>query len=254
MDTFEAFDRGKGKETLLQNEILDLIVKAQDGDEKAKEELVRRNIALVKSIVKRFLNRGYEYEDLFQIGVIGLIKAINNYDLKFNVQFSTYAVPMIMGEIKRFLRDDGPIKVSRSLKELASKAQTVKEQLKNKLDREPTINEIAGEMGVSPEEIVHALEANRIPSSIYDIIYEDDDNPILLIDKIHQDTSQMGKLIDRIMLKEMLAKLDRRERAIIIMRYFQDRTQSDIANELGISQVQVSRIEKKVLLKMREML
>jgi len=254
MDRVEAFGGERGKETLPQNEILELINRAQNGDEQAKEELVKRNIALVKSIVKRFLNRGYEYEDLFQIGVIGLIKAINNYNPAFNVQFSTYAVPMIMGEIKRFLRDDGPIKVSRSLKELASRAQTVKEQLKNKLCREPTINEIAGEMGVSPEEIVHAMEANRIPSSIYDIIYEDDDNPILLIDKIHQDTSQMGKLIDRIMLKEMLAKLDRRERAIIIMRYFQDRTQSDIANELGISQVQVSRIEKKVLLKMREML
>lgn len=250
MDTFESFDREKGSE----NEILDLIVKAQGGDEQAKEELVKKNIALVKSIVKRFLNRGYEYEDLFQIGVIGLIKAINNYDPKFNVQFSTYAVPMIMGEIKRFLRDDGPIKVSRSLKELASKAQAVKEQLESRMCREPTIHEVAREMGISPEELVHAMEANRMPSSIYDIIYEDDDNPILLIDKIHQDTNQMGKLIDRIVLKEMLAKLDRRERAIIIMRYFQDRTQSDIANELGISQVQVSRIEKKVLLKMREML
>lgn len=250
MDTFESFDREKGNE----NEILDLIVKAQGGDEQAKEELVKRNIALVKSIVKRFLNRGYEYEDLFQIGVIGLIKAINNYDPKFNVQFSTYAVPMIMGEIKRFLRDDGPIKVSRSLKELASKVQAVKEQLESRMCREPTIHEVAREMGISPEELVHAMEANRMPSSIYDIIYEDDDNPILLIDKIHQDTNQMGKLIDRIMLKEMLAKLDRRERAIIVMRYFQDRTQSDIANELGISQVQVSRIEKKVLLKMREML
>lgn len=254
MDTFEAYEQDDGKKAVEYNEMLKLIQDAQNGDSRAKEELVNGNIALVKSIVKRFLNRGYEYEDLLQIGVIGLIKAINNYNPEFKVQFSTYAVPMIMGEIKRFLRDDGPIKVSRSLKELAVKVQTVKERLKNILYREPTINEIANELECSPEEIVHALEANRIPSSIYDVIYEDEDNPILLIDKIHQDSNQMGKLVDRILLKEMLSKLDKRERAIIIMRYFQDRTQSDIANELGISQVQVSRIERKVLSKMRKML
>jgi RNA polymerase sigma factor (sigma-70 family) len=139
-------------------------------------------------------------------------------------------------------------------KELAGRVQIVKEKLKNTLNREPTINEIANELGCQPEEIVHAMEASRMPSSIYDVIYEDEDNPILLIDKIHQDSNQMGKLIDRILLKEMLLKLDKRERAIIIMRYFQDRTQSDIANKLGISQVQVSRIERKVLSKMRKML
>ncbi|NLO83768.1 MAG: RNA polymerase sporulation sigma factor SigF [Clostridiales bacterium] len=254
MCTFEAHNRNNEEKEVRTDETIRLIQYAQNGDAKAKEELVNNNIALVKSIVKRFLNRGYEYEDLFQIGVIGLIKAINNYNPEFNVQFSTYAVPMIMGEIKRFLRDDGPIKVSRSLKELAGKVQIVKEKLKDTINREPTINEIAQEIGCPPEEIVHALEANRIPASIYDVIYEDDDNPIHLIDKIHQDNNQMGKLVDRIMLKEMLLKLDKRERAIIIMRYFQDRTQSDIANELGISQVQVSRIERKVLSKMRKML
>ena len=254
MDTFEAKGRNNEKNENRYNDTLRLIQYAQNGDAKAKEDLVNSNIALVKSIVKRFLNRGYEYEDLFQIGVIGLIKAINNYNPEFNVQFSTYAVPMIMGEIKRFLRDDGPIKVSRSMKELAGRVQIVKEKLKNTLNREPTINEIANELGCQPEEIVHAMEASRMPSSIYDVIYEDEDNPILLIDKIHQDSNQMGKLIDRILLKEMLLKLDKRERAIIIMRYFQDRTQSDIANKLGISQVQVSRIERKVLSKMRKML
>ncbi len=254
MNTFQTTDGDNEREILSHEETMKLIKQAQNGGHQAKEELVSRNIALVKSIVKRFLNRGHEYEDLFQIGVIGLIKAIHNYNPQYNVRFSTYAVPMIMGEIKRFLRDDGPIKVSRSLKELANKVSSVKSQLKSTLYRDPTINEIANVVGSPPEEIVHALEASRTPSSIYDVIYEDDDNPILLIDKIHNDSNQLGKILDRVTLKELLAKLDKRERDIIIMRYFQDRTQSDIADELGISQVQVSRIERKVLLKMREML
>jgi RNA polymerase sporulation-specific sigma factor len=239
---------------LSHDQTLELIQKAQQGDEEAKEILVKKNIALVKSVVKRFLNRGYEYEDLFQIGTIGLIKAIQNYDAQYEVRFSTYAVPMIIGEIKRFLRDDGLIKVSRSLKELANKVLTVQEQLKKKLLREPTIQEIAEVVEADPEEIVQALEANRTPSSLYDVIYEDDDNPILLIDKVSGDESQVSKVIDNIALKDILSKLDQRERHIIIMRYFKDRTQNDIAQELGISQVQVSRIEKKVLLKMRQML
>ena len=209
---------------------------------------------MVKSIIKRFLNRGYEYEDLFQIGTIGLIKAIKNYDAQYNVRFSTYAVPMIMGEIKRFLRDDGIIKVSRSLKELANKAMAVKEQLKASLHREPTIQEIAEVVGNEPEEIVHALEASRMPTSIYDVVYEDDENPILLIDKVSKDDRQMSQVVDRVALKDVLSKLDERERYIIIMRYFHDKTQSAIAKELGISQVQVSRIEKKVLLRMRELI
>lgn len=231
-----------------------LIERAQGGEQQAVDILVEKNIALVKSIIKRFLNRGYEYDDLFQIGVIGLIKAIKNYDDQYNVRFSTYAVPMIMGEIKRFLRDDGLIKVSRSLKELANKSMAIKEQLKNTLHREPSIQEIAEAVGSEPEEIVLALEASRMPASIYDVVYEDDDNPILLIDKVSRDDTQMSQVVDRVALKDVLSKLDERERYIIIMRYFHDRTQSDIAQELGISQVQVSRIEKKVLLRMRELI
>jgi len=247
---YEEYDN----ELLSHDQTLELIRRSQQGDEEAKEILVKKNIALVKSMVKRFLNRGYEYEDLFQIGTIGLIKAIYNYDEQYKVRFSTYAVPMIIGEIKRFLRDDGLIKVSRSLKELANKVVSVQEQLKKRLRRDPTIQEIADIIGVDPEEIVQALEVNKTPSSLYDAIYEDDDNPILLIDKMSGDDKEFTDVIDKIAIKDMLSKLDERERYIIIMRYFKDRTQSDIAKDLGISQVQVSRIEKKVLLKMRQML
>lgn len=253
MSTRYAWE-GADRELLSHEETMDLIQKSQNGDQQANEILVKRNIALVKSVVKRFLNRGYEYDDLFQIGVIGLIKAIKNYDDQFNVRFSTYAVPMIMGEIKRFLRDDGLIKVSRSLKELANKVMVVKEHLKDELQREPSLQEISQAVGSPAEEIVHALEACRMPASIYDVIYENDDNPILLIDKVSREDNQMTQLVDRVALKELLYKLDDRERYIIIMRYFHDQTQSDIAAQLGISQVQVSRIEKRVLLKMRAMI
>ncbi|MDD4680676.1 MAG: RNA polymerase sporulation sigma factor SigF [Clostridia bacterium] len=239
---------------LSHEETMALIKKAQDGDEDAKEVLVRKNIALVKSLVKKFLNRGHEYEDLLQLGCIGLIKAIQNYDPAYNVRFSTYAVPMIMGEIKRFLRDDGMIKVSRSIKELVSKSAVARENLKGSLGREPTIQEIAEAVETTPEEIVYAMEAVRTPASIYDVIYEDEDSPILLIDKISEESSEAEDAMDRATLKDLLSKLDKRERTIIIMRYFRDRTQSEIADMLGISQVQVSRIEKKVLTKMREMM
>lgn len=230
---------------LTHEETLSLLERAQKGDEEAKEILVRKNIALVKSIVKKFLNRGHEYEDLFQLGSIGLLKAIQNYDPKYDVRFSTYAVPMIMGEIKRFLRDDGMIKVSRSLKELVVKSAAVRDQLKVQLGRDPSIQEIADAVGATPEEIVYAMDAVRTPASIHDIIYEDEDNPILLIDKIAENRSETDDAMERITLKELLSKLDKRERTIIIMRYFRDKTQSEIAEMLNISQVQVSRIEKK---------
>lgn len=246
--------RDEDRQLLSHEETLDLIEKAQHGDEDAKELLVRKNIALVKSLVKKFLNRGYEYEDLFQLGSIGLLKAVQNYEPKYNVRFSTYAVPMIIGEIKRFLRDDGMIKVSRSLKELVNKAVSVKEQLKAKLGRDPSIQEIADAVGSTPEDIIYAMEAVRTPASIYDVIYEDEDNPILLIDKMAEENTQVDEAMDRLTLNDLLSKLDKREKAIIIMRYFQDKTQSEIAEMLNISQVQVSRIEKKVLLKMRDMM
>ena len=253
MSTMSDF-QGEDRQLLSHEETLILLEKAQNGDANAKDILVRRNIALVKSLVKKFLNRGYEYEDLFQLGSIGLIKAIHNYEPKYNVRFSTYAVPMIIGEIKRFLRDDGIIKVSRSLKELVNKAISAKEQLKIRLGREPSINEIAAAIDSTPEDIVYAMEAARTPASIYDVIYEDEDNPILLIDKMSEESTQVDEAMDRLTLNDLLSKLDKRERTIIVMRYFQDKTQSEIADLLSISQVQVSRIEKKVLLKMREMM
>src|SRR5665647_3802365 len=253
MSTMSDF-HGEDRQLLSHEETLILLEKAQNGDSDAKDILVRRNIALVKSLVKKFLNRGYEYEDLFQLGSIGLIKAIHNYEPKYNVRFSTYAVPMIIGEIKRFLRDDGIIKVSRSLKELVNKAISAKEQLKIRLGREPSINEIAAAIDSTPEDIVYAMEAARTPASIYDVIYEDEDNPILLIDKMAEESTQVDEAMDRLTLNDLLSKLDKRERTIIVMRYFQDKTQSEIADLLNISQVQVSRIEKKVLLKMREMM
>ncbi len=217
-------DPGEDRDLLSHEETLSLIKKAQNGDEEAKDRLVRKNIALVKSLVKKFLNRGYEYEDLFQLGSIGLIKAIQNYEPKYNVRFSTYAVPLIVGEIKRFLRDDGIIKVSRSLKELVNKALAVKEQLKGTLGRDPTIQEIAEATGSTPEDIIYAMEAVRTPASIYDVIYEDDDNPILLIDKMAEDDTQMEESTNRMTLKNMLSRLDKRERTVIILRYFKDKT------------------------------
>src|SRR5690554_230410 len=213
------------RKLLSHEEALVLIEKAQNGDGEAREILVKKNIALVKSLVKKFLNRGYEYDDLFQLGSIGLIKAIQNYEPKYNVRFSTYAVPMIMGEIKRFLRDDGMIKVSRSLKELVNKSAAAREHLKAQLGRDPSIQEIADAVGSTPEDVVYAMDAVRTPASIYDVIYEDEDNPILLIDKMSEDSSEVDAAMERITLNDLLSKLDKRERTIIIMRYFRDKTQ-----------------------------
>ncbi len=233
-------------------ETLKLLEKAQCGDKEAQSALVKNNIGLIKSIVKRFLNRGYEYEDLFQLGSIGLLKAIKNFDPGYNVRFSTYAVPMIAGEIKRFLRDDGLIKVSRSLKELNGKIRQVKDRLIRDKGREPTLNEISEELGVPPEDLVMAMEAASVPEYLYDTIHQDDGSPIFLIDKVAAEEDKSGEMLDRLTLKEMIHKLKPRERQIIMMRYFQDKTQTQIAQKLGISQVQVSRIEKRILNKMRQ--
>ncbi len=227
---------------------VELIIKAQNGDKNAQETLVDENLGLVKSLISRFDNRGYDREDIFQLGCIGLIKAIDKFDTSYGVRFSTYAVPMIIGEIKRFLRDDGIIKVSRSLKQTAIKVKMTKETLLKKYGREPTLQEISKELKIPKEDIVFALESSSHPDYLYDIIHQDDGAPIYLIDKISKDNKQDDEeIIDKIALKEALSKLKPRERQIIILRYFKDKTQSDIAKKLGISQVQVSRIEKKVL-------
>ena len=234
------------------DDVMGLIDRAHHGDERARAQLVEQNMGLVWSIVRRFSGRGTENEDLFQIGAIGLMKAIDKFDCSFEVRFSTYAVPMIMGEIKRFLRDDGMVKVSRSLKETAYKVYSVREQMMNEHGIEPTIEELASSLEIEKEDIVLALEAGSEVESIYKTIYQNDGNSIYLIDKLVSSEDESRQAVDRLALEELLGQLEEKERSIIRMRYFEDKTQTEIAGFLGISQVQVSRIEKKVLTKMRE--
>ena len=232
----------------------ELLILAKNGDSEAMNKLIEMNLPLVMSISKKFLNRGYEYEDIFQIGSIGLVKAINNFNADYNVKFSTYAVPMIIGEIKRFLRDDGMIKVSRNVKSLARKINIYKEQLSKKLKRTPTIEELAEYACVDKEEIVFAIESANSLQYLYDTIHQDDGAPVLLIDKLSEEKKCDDNLIERIALKEALRSLDEKARQIIMLRYFKDKTQVQVAKMLGISQVQVSRIEKKVLAQMKKRL
>lgn len=233
---------------------LALIQKAQEGDKEARGILVQENMGLVWSLVRRFANRGYDMEDLFQIGSIGLLKSIEKFDVSYQVKFSTYAVPMIVGEIKRFLRDDGMIKVSRSLKETAYKARIVKDKLMKELDREPTINEIAAGLDIAVEDVVVALESNAEVESLNAVIYQGDGKPITLSDKIDEAPAAQANMVDKILIGQILERLQPLEKQIIILRYFEDRTQTEIATLLEISQVQVSRIEKRILKKMKEML
>lgn len=231
-----------------------LIALAKTGDQDSMNLVIEMNLPLVASISKKFLNRGYDYEDIFQIGSIGLVKAINNFDDKFNVKFSTYAVPMIIGEIKRFIRDDGIIKVSRNVKSLARKLHFDKEHLTKKLDRDPTIEELSEFSGIEKEEIIYAIESSASMQYLYDTIHQDDGAPVLLIDKLSEKGEDDTDMINRIALKEALRSLDSKSRQIIMLRYFKDKTQVQVAKLLGISQVQVSRIEKKVLVLMKEKL
>lgn len=239
------------KALLSHEETMELIKRSQNGDSQAKEILVESNLGLIRSAIKGFANRGVDFEDIFQIGSIGLLKAIDNFDISFNVKFSTYAVPMIVGEIKRFLRDDGIIKVSRSLKQVAYMAKLAEEKLSKQLGREVTIQEISDEIGVEKEDIVLALEASYHPEYLYDVVHQNDGSPLYLIDKISNEDSGNMDVIDTIVLKDMLNTLKPRDRKIIILRYFKDKTQSEVAEVLGISQVQVSRIEKRIVEEMR---
>ena len=229
-----------------------LIRKSHDGDEKAREQLVKENTGLVWSVVKRFYGRGAEPEDLFQIGCIGLIKAIDKFDLSYDVKFSTYAVPMISGEIKRFLRDDGLIKVSRSLKELAYKAYLAKEEFQNKWGREPGIEELARLIQVEKEELAMAIESGGEVESLYKPIYQKDGNEIQLVDKLVEEEKEEDIILNKILVKQLLGELGNEERRLVYLRYFANKTQSEIGEELGISQVQVSRMEKKILKSLRE--
>ena len=229
-----------------------LIRKSHSGDKAAREQLVKENVGLVHCVVKRFLERGAEREDLFQIGSIGLLKAIDKFDLTYNVKFSTYAVPLISGEIKRFLRDDGMIKVSRSLKEIAYKSVQARERLISSLGREPTIEELSEEVGVEREELVQAMEAGCEIESIYRPVHQKEGSEIRLLDKLEEKEKREDKILDLIVLKELLETLDEEEKQLIFLRYFADRTQSDVGKIMGISQVQVSRSEKRIIEKLRK--
>ena len=245
-----------------------LIARSQAGEKDAREVLIEKNLGLVHHIVKRFSNRGYDPEDLFQIGTIGLIKAIDKFDLSLGLKFSTYAVPMITGEIKRFLRDDGMVKVSRTIKENGQKVSFARQKLQGILGREPTMQEIMEETGLDREEIVLAMEASIEVESIYSAVYQDDGSEVYLVDKVVRgagasigssmvgvcgnEDSEKEELLNHMLLKQLLDSLEPSERELIYMRYFQDKTQMEIAAVLGISQVQVSRMEKKILLRLRE--
>lgn len=237
------------KDPLTDEQVKEYIYNSQQGDKDARDLLVERNIRLVWSVVQRFINRGYDPDDLFQIGSIGLIKSIDKFDLSYDVRFSTYAVPMIIGEIQRFIRDDGSLKVSRSLKEIGNKIRKKKDELTKKLGRSPTIHEVADELEITPEEVVHAEEAGKSPHSIHETVFENDGDPITLLDQIADtDTNWFDKLT----LQESIRGLNERERLIVYLRYYKDKTQSEVAERLGISQVQVSRLEKKILHDMKD--
>ncbi|MGM0874068.1 MAG: RNA polymerase sporulation sigma factor SigF [Bacillota bacterium] len=238
------------KTQLKDHEVKELIRRSQEGDQEARDLIIQKNMRLVWSVVQRFLNRGYEPDDLFQIGSIGLLKSVDKFDLSYDVRFSTYAVPMIIGEIQRFIRDDGTVKVSRSLKELGNKIRRARDELSKTMGKVPTVTEIANYLDISPEDVVLAQEAVRAPSSIHETVYENDGDPITLLDQIADNTET--KWFDKIVLKDAIRDLDERERLIVYLRYYKDQTQSEVADRLGISQVQVSRLEKKILQQMKD--
>ncbi|SDM78954.1 RNA polymerase sporulation-specific sigma factor [Fictibacillus solisalsi] len=240
---------GKNESYFKDEEIKLLIKRSQEGDQSARDLIVEKNMRLVWSVVQRFINRGYEPDDLFQIGSIGLLKSVDKFDLSYDVRFSTYAVPMIIGEIQRFIRDDGTVKVSRSLKEMGNKVRKAKDELSKVLGRTPTVNEVAEKLEISVEDVVLAQEAVRAPTSIHETVYENDGDPITLLDQIADSTE--NKWFDKITLQEAIESLDERERLIVYLRYYKDQTQSEVAERLGISQVQVSRLEKKILAQMK---
>ena len=238
----------------------ELILRAHNGDKAARDKLVLENIGVVYSVSRRFAGRGYELEDINQIGTIGLIKAIDKFDDSFDVRFSTYAVPMIAGEIKRFLRDDGMLKVSRSLKENGYRIKKASDELVSQNGREATIEELAAATELSVEDVVMALEANTDVESIYRTIYQNDGNEVYLVDKLSGSSGDTVKdefagaqeqLLNSILLEQLLAELDELEGKLIMLRYFKEMTQTQVADKLGISQVQVSRLEKKILRKLR---
>lgn len=238
---------------VLSNEVMRQLFKAMhEGDITAREKLINGNLRLVLSVIQRFTNRGEYVDDLFQVGCIGLMKAIDNFDLEQNVKFSTYAVPMIIGEIRRYLRDNNPIRVSRSLRDIAYKALQVRDALINKNSREPSITEIAEELNIPREEIIFALDAIQDPISLFEPIYNDGGDPIFVMDQIGDEKNQDSNWLEGIAVQEALSKLSEREKLILTLRFFEGKTQMEVAEEIGISQAQVSRLEKAALTHMRK--
>lgn len=224
------------------------------GDRQAREEYIRGNLRLVLSVIQRFSGNSENVDDLFQIGCIGLIKAIDNFDINQNVKFSTYAVPMILGEVRRYLRDNNAIRVSRSLRDTAYKAICAREALTKKNLKEPTIMEIADEIGISKEEITYAMDAIQTPVSLYEPVYTDGGDPLYVMDQISDKKNREENWVEQISLNEAIKRLPDRERHIIDMRFFEGKTQTEVADEVGISQAQVSRLEKNALKTMRNYL
>lgn len=239
---------------LKEEEKEELFKRIKNGDKIAREKYIKGNLRLVLSVIKRFHNHNENADDLFQIGCIGLIKSIDNFDPTIGVKFSTYAVPMIIGEIRRFIRDDGIMRISRSIKTNIITIHFAKEELEAKLHREPTIEEISNYCNIDKEEVILATEAALNVNYLYDTVHQDDGAAVLLIDKIGEKNIQNDNILDKLALKEAISQLEDRERKIIILRYFKDKTQKEVAKMLGISQVQVSRIEKRVLSIMKEKL
>jgi RNA polymerase sporulation-specific sigma factor len=240
---------GASNKLLTQEEMRKLIAQAQAGDEAARVEMVVGNTRLVWSIVQRFSSRGVELDDLFQIGCIGLLKSVDKFDLSYDVKFSTYAVPMIIGEIQRFLRDDGMVKVSRSIRELNFKIRHVTDQFLKQHERQPSLQELADILQVTLDEVLLAVDAMRDPASLHDQLYDHDGDSLTLMDQLKDEKSD--QFFEYVSLKTLIQKLSERERAIIYLRYYADLTQTEIAEKLNISQVQVSRIEKKVLTRLK---
>lgn len=233
---------------VLKNEEMKRLFKVmQEGDINSREVLIQGNLRLVLSVIQRFSNRGEYVDDLFQVGCIGLIKAIDNFDLSQNVRFSTYAVPMIIGEIRRYLRDNNAVRVSRSLRDIAYKALQVREKLLSDYSAEPSLNQIAEHLEVPREEVVFALDAIQEPVSLFEPIYNDGGDPILVMDQISDDKNSDDLWLEEISIKEAMKKLNDREKLIVALRFFNGKTQMEVADEIGISQAQVSRLEKAAL-------
>ncbi|MBO8128623.1 MAG: RNA polymerase sporulation sigma factor SigG [Peptococcaceae bacterium] len=237
---------------LSSKEMRKLFKAMQNGNTSARSKLINGNLRLVLSVIKRFTNRGEYVDDLFQVGCIGLMKAIDNFDLSQNVKFSTYAVPMIIGEIRRYLRDNNPIRVSRSLRDVAYKALQVRDNLANKYSREPTVTEIAKELNIRCEDIVFALDAIQEPISLFEPIYHDGGDPIFVMDQISDEKNEDSNWLESIAIKDALRKLNEREKHILTLRFFKGKTQMEVAEEIGISQAQVSRLEKAALNHMKK--